>query len=180
MTNKPLLFDKENEVEYNLINVIVRGHNMEIIFLLLCFASFILSFFVSDIYFTVLAFFGIYFIVFLQVGIHELGHVVGCLIKKRRIVNVIVCSLSFDSSGIHILKGIDFDGVCHFTKRGSGTKFILALGIVFSILLAILVIGLYFLFSSRTLFVWMTFSVVHAISTLIPFKNSDIRKILGS
>lgn len=155
---------------------------MEFIFLLLCFASFISSFFVSDTYFTVLSFFAIDFIIFLQVGIHELGHVVGCLIKRRRVIVVRVCSLSFDSSGMHILHGADFGGVCHFSRRGRerGIKFILALGIVFSILLAILVVGLYFLFPSKILFLWMTISLFYAISSLIPFENSDIRKILGS
>ena len=153
---------------------------MELIFLLLCFASFISSFFVSDTYFTVLSFFAIDFIIFLQVGIHELGHVVGCLIKRRRVIVVRVCSLSFDSSGMHILHGADFGGVCRFSRRGRGFKFILALGIVFSILLAILVVGLYYLFPSKILFLWMTISVFYAINSLIPFENSDIRKILGS
>ena len=153
---------------------------MELIFLLLCFASFISSFFVSDTYFTVLSFFAIDFIIFLQVGIHELGHVVGCLIKRRRVIVVRVCSLSFDSSGMHILHGADFGGVCRFSRRGRGIKFILALGIVFSILLAILVVGLYYLFPSKILFLWMTISVFYAINSLIPFENSDIRTILGS
>ena len=132
---------------------------------------FLITFFYEKIIFSILS---IPFITFVVTVIHELGHLIGCLITKTKIVAFRVFFLEIDQNGVHFSNQLYLGGSMLFSKNSTNKKIIYLMGPIMSLLIFVvsLVINLITLHVASYLFVII--SLLSVILVSIPFKGTDI------
>lgn len=117
--------------------------------------------------------FGIPSIFFFYYVLHELGHVLGCIIVKTKIVSVEIFGFKFFEK-FEITEFVTLFGKVEY-KKTPKYKTILFFGLFVSLLIVI-IFALLFVFKLIPLEIFITISLLF-VFLLIPFKNSDIVRL---
>lgn len=146
---------------------------IKFIYYLISLFAFVCSFFINSIILLIISFQTILMII---CSLHELGHIIGCKILKKKIISVRIFSLKIEQKKVLLLSNFNFGGVCSFKKNDTSSKLVYLLGPIFSLFSLLLILFLLILLQNITLLIMLIVDFMVLIITVIPYKHSDIYK----
>ncbi len=151
---------------------------IKVILFIISLLSFILSFIYTDNILLIII--SIPFILYLLCFVHELGHLVGCKIKKKKIKSFNIFSFRFEDNKYYIDSRLNFGGNCCFIKDDRSSKLIYLLGPFNSLIISFISYLIYYFSNFKVMFIFFILSLITLICTLVPYRGSDIYNLFNN
>lgn len=155
----------------------IGENKLTILLYCLSFLVFIALFWVESI-FLIIVFYTLTlpFQLFLSMFIHEIGHALGCLYKKQKIISIKIMSFILINQKIKIAKTNIFKSNCLFVKKEKNS-IIFLMGILSTLFFLIVLMSLIYFLKLEEFIILFIINFIILLVNILPFPKSDIRMI---